>query len=148
MADVEMAGNEPAHGQRIPGVYGPDPNNWLYFAGFALLIVGVMRIFDAVWAFGYKGAAPENLQHAIFGDSLSTYGWLWLIVGIILILAGVGVFARNQFSRWVGIFAGALCAITAIWWMPYYPVWSFTYIVLGVALIYALLTHGQREAAA
>jgi membrane protein implicated in regulation of membrane protease activity len=90
----------------------------------------------------------RNLQHAIFGDSLTTYGWLWLVVGIILILCGVGVLARNQFSRWVGIFAGAVGAVTAIWWMPYHPVWSFTYIVLGVAVIYALATHAKPENAA
>jgi hypothetical protein len=148
MAETGTTGAAPEHENYMGSYYVGDGANWLYFAGFALMIVGVMRILDAIWAFGYRGEVPSSLQHAIFGDKLSTYGWLWLVVGIILILSGIGVLARNQLSRWVGIFAGALGAVTAIWWMPYYPVWSFTYIILGVAVVYALLTHAQPHSVA
>ena len=54
--------------------------------------------------------------------------------------------ARSQISRWIGIFAGAVAAISAIWWMPYYPIWSLTYIALGVFVIYGLAVYGSREA--
>jgi hypothetical protein len=148
MAETGTASSAPAQENYMTSYYVGDGKNWLYFAGFALMIVGVMRIFDAVWAFGFKGPVPSNLQHALFGDSLSTYGWLWLVVGIVLIVCGSGVLAQNQLSRWVGVFAGGLCAMTAIWWMPYYPVWSFTYILLGVAIVYALAAHGQPDSTA
>ncbi len=42
----------------------------------------------------------------------------------------------------MGIAAGAIGAISAIWWMPYYPIWSLTYIALGVIVIYALAAYG------
>ena len=74
---------------------------WLIFAGIALLIVGIMRIFDAIWAFRYHGVLPSNLEAAIFGHSLKTYGWVYLIVGIVMILAGIGVMVRSQFFRWM-----------------------------------------------
>jgi amino acid permease len=119
---------------------------WLIFAAIALGIAGIMRIFDAIWAFRYHGALPENLQNALWGNSLKNYGWLWLIVGIILILCAFGVLARSQVSRWIGIFAGAVAAISAIWWMPYYPIWSLTYIGIGVFVVYGLAAHGSREA--
>ena len=64
------------------------------------------------------------------------------IVGIILILCGLAVMGRSQIGRWVGIAAGAIGAISAIWWMPYYPIWSLTYIALGVIVIYALAAYG------
>ncbi len=118
---------------------------WLIFAAVALGVAGIMRIFDGIWAFRYHGAVPENLQNALFGTSLKNYGWLWLIVGIILILCAVGVLARSQVSRWIGIFAGAVAAVSAIWWMPYYPIWSLAYIGLGVFVIYALAVYGSRE---
>jgi hypothetical protein len=118
---------------------------WLVFAAIALGVAGIMRIFDAIWAFRYHGAVPENLQNALFGTSLKNYGWLWLIVGIVLILCAFGVLTRSQFSRWIGIFAGAVAAISAIWWMPYYPIWSLTYIALGVLVIYGLAAYGSRE---
>ena len=65
------------------------------------------------------------------GTSLKTYGWVYLIVGIILILCGLAVMGRSQIGRWVGIAAGAIGAISAIWWMPYYPIWSLTYVAPG-----------------
>jgi hypothetical protein len=45
-------------------------------------------------------------------------------------------------ARWVGVAAGAIIAISAIWWMPYYPVWSLTYIAVGALVIYALVAYG------
>ncbi len=118
---------------------------WLMFAAIVLGIAGVMRIFDAIWAFSYHGVLPENLENAIFGHSLKTYGWVYLIVAIILIACAGGVATRSQVSRWIGIFAGAVMAISAIWWMPYYPVWSLTYIVVGILVIYGLAVYGGRE---
>jgi hypothetical protein len=119
---------------------------WLIFAGIVLGVAGIMRIFDAIWAFQYHGVLPSNLENAIFGHSLKTYGWVYLIVGIVLIFCAFGVVARAQLSRWIGIVAGAVAAISAIWWMPYYPVWSLAYIALGVFVIYGLAVYGGREA--
>jgi hypothetical protein len=115
---------------------------WTIFAAVVLGVAGVMRIFDAIWAFRYHGKLPQHLEDALFGTSLKHYGWLYLIVGIILILCALAVMARSQIGRWVGMAAGALGAISAIWWMPYYPVWSLTYIFLGVIVIYALAAYG------
>lgn len=127
---------------------------WLLFAGIVLLAGGVMRFFDALWAFRYHGAVPENLENAIFGHSLSTYGWLWLIVAIVVFLSGLAVVSQSQMTqwtgqvgRWVGVIAGFIISFTAIWWMPYYPVWSLLYIGIGVLVIYALVAHGQRQTA-
>jgi hypothetical protein len=118
---------------------------WMVFAAIVLMVAGVMRLFDAIWAWRYHGTVPENLQKALFGSTLSTYGWLWLAVAIILFLAGVGVLARSQLARWIGVGAGAIAAISAIWWIPYYPVWSLVYIGMGVLVIYALAAYGARE---
>jgi hypothetical protein len=117
---------------------------WLFFAGTILGIAGVMRIFDAIWAFRYDGVLPDELEGAILGTSLTTYGWLWLIVGAILIAAAFAVLSRSQFARWIGIIAGAVLAISAFWWMPYYPVWSLTYVMIGVFVVYGLAAHGGR----
>ena len=120
-------------------------SGWTIFAGIALLVAGVMRIFDSIWAFRYHGVLPSNLEAAIFGHTLKTYAWVYLAVGIILILAGFGVMIQSQVSRWIGIFAAAILGISAIWWMPYYPIWSLTYIGICFFVIYALAAYGQRE---
>ena len=119
---------------------------WLIFAGTILGMAGIMRIFDGIWAFQYDGAVPDKLEGAVLGTSLTTYGWIWIAVGVILIICSFAVFSRSQLARWIGIVAGAIMAISAIWWMPYYPVWSLVYIIAGVVVIYALAAYAGREA--
>jgi hypothetical protein len=127
---------------------------WLVFAGIVLLVAGVMRFFDALWAFHYHGALPLNLQDALYGRSLETYGWLWLSVAIIVFLSGLVVLSGTQMTRWtgqagrwIGVVAGGIMAVSAIWWMPYYPIWSLVYIAIGVFVIYALAAYGERRVA-
>ena len=122
-------------------------SGWLIFSAVVLIVAGVMRIFDAIWAFRYDGTVVDNLHDAFFGHSLTTYGWIWLIVGIVLILAGIAVIQGSQIARWVGILAGAVAAISAIGWLPYYTGWSIVYMAAGVLVIYALSVYGGRESA-
>ena len=84
-------------------------------------------------------------------------GWLIfsaivLIVGIILIVAGFVVLSPTpsitvDIARWFGIVASAIAAITAITWMPYYPVWAFIYIAIAVVVIYGLAAREEAPVA-
>ena len=123
-------------------------DGWVVFAGIVLITAGIMRVFDAIWAFRYHGALPSNLEDAIFGHSLKTYGWVYLVVAAILIAAGFMVFGGSEIGRWVGVVAGAVGAISAIWWMPYYPVWSLTYIAIGAMVVYGLIAYGGKPESA
>lgn len=117
------------------------------FAAVILGLAGVMRFFDAIWAFSYHGTLPANLEGAIFGHSLKTYGWVWLIVAIVYLACAFLVYAGSQFARWIGVAGAAIGAWSAIWWMPFYPVWSLVYIGLGLMVIYALVAYGGRAEA-
>ena len=127
-------------------------SGWLTFSAVVLIVAGIMRVMDAIWAFGYHGALPNGLQDALLGHSLTTYGWIWLIIGIILIAGGVLVLGPSnrpsaEISRWVGIVAAALAAISAVFVMPYYPVWSLIYIAIAVLVIYGLAARYGEQAA-
>jgi hypothetical protein len=91
-------------------------SGWLTFSSVVLIIAGIMRVIDAIWAFGYHGAIPDELQGAVLGHSLKTYGWIWLIIGVVLIVAGALVLGPGdrpsaEISRWIGIIAAGLAAI-------------------------------------
>jgi hypothetical protein len=143
-------------GRRVPvttddgyAEYGYDDtgrgSGWLFFVGTVLGLAGLMRIIDAIWAFSYNGALPERLEDGVLGDNLTTYGWVWLIVGAILIVSSFLILIRSQFARWVGFFAATIGALSAMTWMPYYPIWSLTYIGIMLLVFYALAVHGGRE---
>ena len=79
---------------------------------------------------------------------MSTYGSATarIVVGLVLLTSSVLVLVRSQFARWIGYFAATIGALSAMTWMPYYPVWSLVYIGIAVLVFYGLAKHGGREA--
>ena len=53
-----------------------------------------------------------------------------------------GAGTASSRSRWVGIVAAVIAGVSAIWWMPFYPVWAFVYIVIAALVVYALAVYG------
>lgn len=96
----------------------PRGEGWVIFAGIMLIWGGIMKAFDAIWAFRYHGILPSNLEAAIFGHSLKTYGRVDLIVAVILIICDFLVVSGSGFARWFGIVAGVITGISAINWSP------------------------------
>jgi len=119
---------------------------WLFFAGTILGLAGFMRIIDSIWAFSYNGAIPDRLKDGLLGSSLNNYAWWWLVVGLVLLGASFMVLTGSQFARWVGLIASGVAALTAMTWMPYYPIWALTYVGLAVLTFYALARYGGRQA--
>jgi hypothetical protein len=127
-------------------VYDDEPvSGWLFFAGTVLGLAGLMRLLDSIWAFRYNGALPDGLSDGLLGDKLTTYAWVWLIVGVLLIVSSWLLLYRSQLARWVGFVAATIGALSAMTWMPYYPIWSLTYVGLSVLTFYALAAHGGRS---
>jgi hypothetical protein len=132
----------------LVGTYDDERGSgWLFFAGTVLGFAGLLRIVDAIWAFGYHGALPDRLQDGVLGSDIKTYAWVWLIVGVILIVSSFFVLVRSQFARWIGMIAAVIGGVAAMFWMPYYPIWSLTYIGIALFVLYALARYGGREAA-
>ena len=118
-------------------------SGWITFAAIILTIAGIMRILDGIWALRTDERVPE-LKDQYLGDQLNRYGWMYLLVGIVLLLSAFALAQRSQIGRWVGIVAGAILTITATGWLPFAPVWSLIYIMIGVLVIYGLAAHGGR----
>jgi hypothetical protein len=78
----------------------------------------------------------------VFGD-LRSWGWVTLILSILMLLAGVGVLIGNQLARWFGVAMLALDAIAQMFVIPAYPFWSLTIIALDVVALYGLCAYGS-----
>jgi hypothetical protein len=72
---------------------------------------------------------------------LTTWGWVHLIGGIIVAVAGAFVLRGAFWAQIVGIVVAALSAIANFAYLPYYPFWSLLIIALNVLVIWALATH-------
>ena len=119
-------------------------SGWLLFASVVLAVAGIMRILDGIWAIRTDAQVGE-LDDQLLGKELSSYGWLYLIVGALLLYAAFTVYNRGQFARWIGIIAGAVLTISATMWLPFDPVWALVYIMIGVFLIYGLAVYGGKR---
>ena len=124
-------------------------SGWLTFAGVLLIVTGIMRIIDSIWAFSYNGTLVDKLHGALLGHSLTTYAVIWLIVGITSVVTGYMVTRPGslsaEMSRRAGIAVAGFNALLAMTWMPYYPVWALLYIAMGIIVIYALVVHFHEE---
>jgi hypothetical protein len=118
-------------------------SGWILFASIVLAIAGVMRVLDGIWAIRADERVPA-LKDQLLGDQLNAYGWLYLLVGIVLILSAFALYQRSQLARWIGIIAGAILMISAAMWFTFAPVWSLVYIFIGVFVIYGLAVYGGR----
>jgi hypothetical protein len=127
-------------------VMTPRAAGWLSFAAALLVVSGIFKILDALWAFKYDDDVSDEVQTVLFENDLASWGWVWLGVGIILILAGFAVVSGSQWARWVGIVAASLAAISFLPWIYYKPLWTILSVTLAVLVIYALAAcGGPRE---
>jgi hypothetical protein len=117
-------------------------SGWVAFAGVLLLILGTLNSIEGIAAIGNANFFVHN-THYVFGN-LNTWGWVVLCIGVIELAVGFGVFARNQFSRWVGVIILGLNSIAQLLMMPAYPFWSLTIFTLDILAIYGLIAYGQR----
>ena len=120
----------------------PRAANWLSFAAALLVVSGVFKILDALWAFKYDDDVSSEVQTVLFEHDLTSWGWLWLGVGIVLIAAGFAVISGAQWARWVGIVAASIATMLFLPWIYYQPLWTILSVTLAVLVIYALATYG------
>jgi hypothetical protein len=113
------------------------PTGWTVFVGVVLLIIGSL---DALWGL----AAVLNNEiivvggHGVIIANISTWGWVHLILGSIIALTGIGLFAAMSAARWAAVFFVAVNAVAQIVWFPAAPLWAMLMIFLDVVIIYQL----------
>jgi hypothetical protein len=116
-----------------------------YFAAFMMILAGA---FDALQGFAaivkqsYYVVAPNYVYKFI----VTTWGWINLILGIVILLAGAALLSGAVWARTIGVLMAILVGIANFMWLPYYPVWSIIVIAICVIIVWALTAHGRDAA--
>ena len=92
---------------------------WVQLAAILLGLTGLMRVFDAIWAFRYTGPLPAKFDGALLGGNLDTYSWVFLGVAALAIASAAFVWQGSQVARWRGVCVAAIGCLVAVWWMPF-----------------------------
>jgi hypothetical protein len=119
---------------------------WIWFAGFMMLMLGCWQFVAGLSAI-FKDQVFVNVQDYVFKFDLTTWGWIHLLLGVLIALAGFGVFTGAVWARTVGVILAVLVAIAAFGWVPYYPVWAVLTATAAIAVVWALTVHGRDVSA-
>jgi len=112
------------------------------FAAIVMMVAGVFQAIEGLIAL-FKDTFYVVGQEWIFSFDVTTWGWIHLVVGLVVAVAGYFVLTGAVWARAVGVGVAALSALLNFVWLPYYPVYSLLIITLDVLVIWALTAHGR-----
>ena len=119
--------------------------SWAAFAGLMMIMIGVFHAIQGLAAIIDDGFYVLG-QEYVFKFDPTTWGWIHLLGGIVVLFAGFGVFSGAVWARTVGVIVALISALANFAWLPWAPVWSIIIITLDVLVIWALTVHGRELA--
>jgi hypothetical protein len=109
----------------------------LIMLGAFQIIEGLVALFDD----GFYAVRPDGL---VVNVDYNTWGWVHTVIGVVGVLAGMGLIAGNMAARIVGVVIACLSAVVNLAFLSAYPVWSTIMIAVDVIVIYAIIVHGRE----
>ncbi|MFC7304739.1 hypothetical protein ACFQVC_10975 [Streptomyces monticola] len=116
------------------------------FAGVLLLTEGILGALTGIAGIA-KSDVYTRLGDYVFKFDLTTWGWIHLLLGIVVAVTGWGVLKGASWARGVGVGLAAVVIVLQFMWLPYQPIWALVSIALAVFVIWALCNDRGRTAA-
>jgi hypothetical protein len=127
----------------------PEMSGWavggITFAGTMLIIIGVFQSIAGLVAI-FDDSFYVVAQNYTFDIDTTAFGWIHLLLGILLVVTGFALFAGQAWSVVAAVVLAGLSAIANFFFIPYYPFWSLLEIGLAVWVIWALTRPGAVRA--
>ena len=115
----------------------------IYLAVVLLLLQGVMTVLEAVAALA-KDDVYVHFGLYAYRFSLTSWGWIHLVLGVLLIIAGIALALRQTWARVAAIVIACLHIIANFMFLPYQPQWSIVLIALSGFVLWALCVNPRR----
>jgi hypothetical protein len=110
-----------------------------------MLMVGIFHAFAGIAAIFENEFFVTGRNYAYEID-VTAWGWIHLIIGVIVAFAGISVYSGATWARVIGIVLAILSGVANFFFIPYYPVWAVLIIALDIAVIWALANYGPEQA--
>jgi hypothetical protein len=138
-------------GARIPSPSAPAPAEtatgwvgWIVFAAVMMLTVGVLQAVQGLIALFRDEYYLVTRNGLVLTADYTVWGWIHLVLGILVALAGYALFSGRMWARAAGVGLALLSILANFTFMAAYPLWSITLIVVDIFVIYALVVHGRE----
>jgi hypothetical protein len=116
---------------------------WGYFASFMMMLLGTFQVIGGLAAI-FKPSYYVVTQNQLLVFNFTTWGWISLILGIIIFMAGLELLRGAMWARVLAVVLAALSFVANMSFLNAYPVWSVVMMVVDVLVIYALTVHGAE----
>lgn len=108
----------------------------------------MMLLLGTFWFMaGLVGILGDELfvatRNYVFKFDVTTWGWVHLLLGILVLLAGLALFQGAVWARTVAVTIAGVSALIGFAWLPWYPIWGVIFITIAVFVIWALTVHGR-----
>jgi hypothetical protein len=120
---------------------------WIVFAGVMMLVLGAFQAMEGLVAILNDDYYAVGRGGLVVSVDITAWGWVHLLLGIVVAAAGLGVMVGQMWARVVGIVVAVLSAIVNLAFLAAYPVGATIIITLDVLVIYALTVHGRETKA-
>lgn len=118
---------------------------WIYFAAFMMTIMGLFQIVSGLTAL-LNDKFLVGLHGQLLVFDITQWGWIHLIYGIIVLMAGTSLFSGRPWARAVAVVLATLNFLLQFAYLSVYPIWAIIIMVVDVMIIYALTVHGAEAA--
>jgi hypothetical protein len=112
------------------------------FAAVMMIIGGTMQAIQGVVALVNDTFYVVGEKY-IFQFDFTSWGWIHLILGVVVAAAGFALLQGATWARFVAVILASVSIVANFVWMPFYPLWSLTLIALNVAVVWAVTAHGR-----
>ncbi len=120
-------------------------SGWHAFAAVLLFVVGFFNVIDGIVAIVQDEVVLASGARVTVLLDVTAWGWVHIVLGVLLAAAGIGIFLGQTWARVVGVLAVTVNMLTQMMNVPAYPVWSLLVIALDVVIIWALTVHGDAR---
>ena len=114
------------------------------FAATLMIVGGIMQVFQAISAIA-NDEFFVTLPNYVVTLDVSTWGWIHLVFGILVVIAGMSLFSGNKAAAIFALVLAVLSAIANFGFIPYYPLWAIFIIAVDVFVIWAIARSGVLE---
>ena len=114
------------------------------FAATLMIVGGIMQVFQAISAIA-NDEFFVTLPNYVVTLDVSTWGWIHLMFGILVVIAGMALYSGSRPAAIFAIVLAVLSAIANFGFIPYYPVWSVFILAVDVFVIWAIARSGVLE---
>jgi hypothetical protein len=114
---------------------------FILFAAIMMLMVGVFQALQGLIAI-FENEFYVATRNYLFQFDATTWGWIHLLLGLLVAFAGWGLLSGKTWARLLAITLAALSATANFLFIPYYPFWSLLLVTLNILVIWAITAHG------